>query len=60
MSRSSKIVLDVLAKGLVNKNESDHKGLSLRFYETLFHKNKIISNNPDILKHDFYHPNNMY
>lgn len=60
MSRKSKIVIDVLAKGKLSTTSQDHNGLSLRFYEALHHKNKVISNNPDVIKHDLYNSNNIF
>jgi hypothetical protein len=55
MSKSSSIVLDILAK-----EKDGHVGLSLRFFEALFHKNKIITDNINVLNYDFYHPDNIF
>ena len=55
MSKSSRIVLDILTK-----EKNGHIGLSLRFFEALHHKNKIITDNLNILNYDFYHPNNIF
>lgn len=55
MSKQSKIVLDLVIKG-----EGSHKGLSLRFFEAIQNKNKIITDNIEVLNYDFYHPNNIF
>lgn len=55
MSKSSRIVLDFLTK-----EKNGHQGLSLRFFEALIHKNKIITDNVNILNYDFYHPDNIF
>jgi len=55
MSKSSKAILDFRIKGSVG-----HKGLSLRFFEALYHENKIITDNEEILKYDFYKPENIF
>lgn len=55
MSKSSRIVLDILTK-----EKNGHQGLSLRFFEALIHKNKIITDNVNVLNYDFYHPDNIF
>jgi hypothetical protein len=55
LSKKSKIILDLVIKG-----SGSHKGLSLRFFEALNHKNKIITDNTEVLKYDFYHPQNIF
>jgi len=55
LSKSSKIVIDILVKG-----ENRHSGLSLRFFEALHHKNKIITDNIEVLKYDFYSSKNIF
>ena len=55
MSKSSRIVLDILTK-----EKDGHQGPSLRFFEALIHKNKIITDNVNIINYDFYHPNNIF
>jgi len=55
MSKSSKVVLDFRIKG-----NDGHKGLSLRFFEALCHENKIITDNKEVLKYDFYKPENIF
>ncbi|MDM1040613.1 MULTISPECIES: hypothetical protein [Empedobacter] len=37
-----------------------HNGLSFRFFESLYFKNKIITNNVDVKNYDFYHPDNIF
>lgn len=41
---------------IVQKNQS---GLTLRPLEALFYSRKLLTNNPMIIKEDFYHPNNI-
>jgi len=55
MSKSSKVVLDFRIKG-----SNGHKGLSLRFFEALYHQNKIITDNEEVVKYDFYKPENIF
>ncbi len=51
-TKKSRIILDF--------KRIEHDGLSLRFFESLNFEKKIITNNKSILKHDFYHPDNIY
>lgn len=37
-----------------------HNGLSFRFFECLFLKKKMITNNKSVVNYDFYHPNNIF
>lgn len=37
-----------------------HDGLSFRVFEALGFKKKLITNNPEVLNYDFYHPNNIF
>jgi hypothetical protein len=37
-----------------------HSGLSLRFFEAMEFKKKLITTNKEIFDYDFYHPNNIY
>jgi len=55
MSKSSKVVLDFTIKG-----QQGHNGLSLRFFEAMFHKNKIITDNIEVKKFDFYNSKNIF
>ena len=52
LSRNAQCVIDLKRK--------EHDGLSLRFFEALVYKNKIITDNFSVKKYDFYHPNNIY
>ncbi|MGF7025803.1 hypothetical protein [Sphingobacterium siyangense] len=38
----------------------DHNGLSFRIFEGLKYSKKVITTNPNVVKYDFYHPNNFY
>lgn len=51
-SRKSKVLLDFVI--------SEHNGLSLRTFEALGHDKKLITTNKEIIKYDFYHPNNIF
>lgn len=48
----SKAVLDIYQEGQV--------GLSLRPMESIFFKKKLITDNLDIVNHNFYNPNNIF
>lgn len=37
-----------------------HKGLSFRFFEALYYNKKLITNNQDVQKYDFYNPDNIF
>ncbi|WP_018674741.1 hypothetical protein [Riemerella columbina] len=37
-----------------------HNGLSFRFFEALYYKKKLITNNQSVKGYDFYHPNNIF
>lgn len=39
---------------------SSHKGLSLRTFEAIGYRKKLITTNSEVKKYDFYHPNNIY
>ncbi|MFI3384360.1 hypothetical protein V5G93_24160, partial [Escherichia albertii] len=47
------------AKCLLDINQSGQTGLTLRVLEALFFSKKLITNNPDIAKYNFYNPNNI-
>ncbi|MDO4642174.1 MAG: hypothetical protein Q4A84_10835 [Neisseria sp.] len=47
------------AKVLLDFVISEHKGLSFRVFEALGYRKKLITTNADVLKYDFYHPNNI-
>lgn len=55
MVKSCKVILDILIK-----ENFDHSGLSLRFFESIKFEKKIITNNTSILKYDFYKPENIF
>ncbi|CAL2105449.1 conserved hypothetical protein [Tenacibaculum sp. 190524A02b] len=50
--KNSKIVIDFL-------NET-HTGLSFRTFEALYYNKKLITNNTEVKKYDFYNPNNIF
>lgn len=52
LSNHSKILVDLKRK--------EHDGLSLRFFEAMTYKNKIITNNSSAKNYDFYHPDNVF
>ncbi|MDO4763208.1 MAG: hypothetical protein Q4A00_02365 [Flavobacteriaceae bacterium] len=37
-----------------------HKGLSFRFFEGMYYQKKIITNNSDVRRYDFYKPENIF
>lgn len=48
------------SKFLIDIKREEHNGLSLRFFEALNFKNKIITNNQSVKQYNFYHPNNIF
>lgn len=50
--RNSRVLCDVNQKG--------QSGLTLRVLESLFFQKKLITNNNDVKKYDFYNPNNIF
>ena len=52
MIRESKCILDITNEG--------QQGLSLRFMEALFFSKKLITNNKEVKKYEFYNSNNIY
>lgn len=50
--KKTKAVLDLI--------DDAHTGLSLRVFETIGFKKKLITNNPEVTKYDFYNPNNIF
>ncbi|WP_104383943.1 hypothetical protein [Sphingobacterium sp. HMA12] len=48
----TKIIVDFLI--------GDHNGLSFRIFEGLKYEKKVITTNINVVKYDFYHPNNFY
>lgn len=49
---SSKCIIDLVQKGQV--------GTTMRTLEAIFSNKKLISNNPNLIDYDFYHPNNIF
>lgn len=54
--------IDMLKKSkcLVDIKFEYHNGLSFRFFEALYYKKKLITNNESVKNYDFYHPNNIF
>ena len=50
--QKSKYILDIVKNG--------QTGLTLRVLEALFYQKKLITNNKEIEKYDFYNPNNIF
>lgn len=50
--KNSKAILDLL--------NDVHNGLSLRTFESIGLKKKLVTNNTEIKKYDFYHPENIF
>ncbi|MDM1073042.1 hypothetical protein HX001_11165 [Empedobacter brevis] len=48
------------SKCLIDIKFTYHDGLSFRFFEALYYKKKLITNNQSVKKYDFYHPNNIF
>lgn len=53
IAKSTRVIVDI-------NNEKLHSGLSLRFFEAMEFKKKLITTNKEIFDYDFYHPNNIY
>ncbi|MFD2553283.1 hypothetical protein [Sphingobacterium tabacisoli] len=49
----------VNATVLIDIQNPIHNGLSFRIFEGLGYDKKIITTNTDVIKYDFYHPNNI-
>lgn len=45
---------------LVDFVDPRHSGLSIRFFEGLYYKKKVITDNIMVKNYDFYHPNNIF
>lgn len=52
LSQNTKVVIDIA--------HPNQKGLSMRPYEALGLERKLITNNSEVKKYDFYNPNNIY
>ncbi|WP_209389471.1 hypothetical protein [Chryseobacterium sp. RR2-3-20] len=48
------------ASVLIDMKREEHGGLSLRFFEALNYKKKVITNNATVQSYDFYHPDNIF
>ncbi|MDK4687831.1 hypothetical protein [Kingella negevensis] len=48
------------AKILLDFKNDIHNGLSFRPFEALGYRKKLITTHADIVKYDFYHPNNIF
>ena len=53
IAKSTKVIVDI-------NDEKLHTGLSLRFFEAMELRKKLITTNIEIREYDFYHPNNIY
>ena len=51
--KKTKVIIDII-------NQNLHVGLSLRFFEAIEFKKKLITTNATVMKYDFYHPSNIY
>lgn len=60
LSYSENLELLQKSKCLVDIKFDYHDGLSFRFFEALFYKKKLITNNASVKHYDFYHPNNIF
>jgi len=45
---------------LLDFKTQEHDGLSFRFYEAIKYKVKVVTNNSEVFKYDFYNPNNIF
>ncbi|MDM1547540.1 hypothetical protein HX096_06645 [Empedobacter falsenii] len=48
------------SKCLIDIKFDYHNGLSFRFFEALYYKKKLITNNESVKKYDFYNANNIF
>ena len=48
------------AKVLIDITAACHQGLSLRFFESICYQKKLITTNPSVVRHDFYHRDNIF
>lgn len=55
-------VVDLISesKSILEIMQENQSGLTLRTMEALFYEKKLITNNSNIKKYDFYHPNNIF
>ena len=45
---------------LIDFVKAAHNGLSFRFFESIHYKKKLITNNPNVVHYDLYHPDNVF
>ncbi len=60
VSYKENITLLKTAKCLIDIKFTYHNGLSFRFFEALYYKKKLITNNESVKKYDFYNANNIF
>lgn len=60
VSYKENIALLKTAKCLIDIKFTYHDGLSFRFFEALYYKKKLITNNESVKKYDFYNANNIF
>lgn len=48
------------SKILVDVPKNVHKGLSFRTFEAIGFGKKLVTTNKDVMRYDFYHPNNIF
>ena len=60
ISYENVLKLNNLSKAIVEINQSQQNGLTVRALEALFTEKKLITNNLDIINMDFYNKNNIF
>lgn len=60
VSYKENITLLRTSKCLIDIKFSYHNGLSFRFFEALYYKKKLITNNESVKKYDFYNSSNIF
>lgn len=48
------------SKAILDMKLPYHEGLSFRFFEAIYYKKKIITDNVNVKNYDFYHPDNIF
>lgn len=48
------------SKAVLDLKLPHHDGLSFRFFEAIYYKKKIITDNVNVKNYDFYHPDNIF
>jgi hypothetical protein len=54
------IIEDISSKAILDINNNDEYGMTMRELEALFLKKKLITNNTAIKDRDYYHKNNVF